>query len=55
VSGREPAQLLLAQFGQHHPDDAAVVGVGRPLDEPGVLGSVDELDRAVVAEQQVSS
>jgi len=52
-----PGQLLqdaVALAGQADPDDAAVVPVRRPFHQPGGLGPVDKLDRAVRPQEQVA-
>ena len=53
MRGGEVTELVLAEFGEHDPDDPAVLVIARPADEPGVFGPVDEFHRAVVAQQQV--
>jgi CBS domain-containing protein len=47
--GDEPVSGL----GELHPDHPRVLDVGAAPDEPGHRGAVDQLDRAVVAQQQV--
>ena len=52
-----PGQLLqdaVAFTGQADPDHAAVVSVWRPLHQPGGLGPVDKLNRAVRPQEQVA-
>ena len=52
-----PGQLLqdaVALAGQADPDHAAVVPVRRPFHQPGGLGPVDKLDRAVRPQEQVA-
>ncbi len=49
------AQLVeapAAQRGQAQPDDPLVAPIGSTADQPGGFGSVDELDGAVVLEQE---
>ena len=53
-----PGQLLqdaVALASQADPDDAAVVPVRRPFHQPGRLGPVNKLDRAVRPQEQVAS
>jgi hypothetical protein len=54
VSPGQLVQDAVARAGQPDPDHAAVVGVRRPLHQPGGFGPVHELDRAVRAQQQVA-
>ena len=52
-----PGQLLqdaVAFTGQADPDHTAVVSVRRPLHQPGGLGPVDKLNRAVRPQEQVA-
>src|SRR5262245_41634777 len=53
VGGRERRQAAAAPRREAEPDDAPIVRVDLALDEPGAFGPVDELDGAVVAEQQM--
>jgi len=53
VSLGQLLQYALALAGQADAHHAAVVSVRRPRHQPGVLGPVDELDRAVRPQQQV--
>jgi hypothetical protein len=50
VQCAESTEKLFALIGQDHPDGASVVRVGRPIDEPLGLGSVDQFDDAVMAQ-----
>jgi hypothetical protein len=50
-----PAQLVqapAAQWRQAESHDALIATIGSTADEPGSFGPVDELDRAVMPEQQ---
>ena len=53
VGGRERRQVGVAIGGQLEVHDASIVGVGPPLQQPGPLGPIDQLDGAVVAQHQV--
>jgi hypothetical protein len=48
----EPGQSLGAVGREPEPNDAMLIRVGGPLHEPRGLGSIDEFDHAVVAQQQ---
>ena len=54
VSPGQLVQDAVAIAGQLDPDHAAVVAVRHPLHQPGRFGPVDELDRAVRPQQQVT-
>ncbi len=55
VSPGQLPQDAVALAGQADPDDAAVVPVRRPFHQPGGLGPVDKLDRAMRPQEQVAS
>jgi hypothetical protein len=44
----------LAVAGELEAHDPLVLGIGDPPDQTGGFGPVDELDRTVMAQQQVS-
>jgi hypothetical protein len=48
----EPGQSLGAVGREREPDDAMLITVGGSLHEPRCLGSIDELNHAVMAQQQ---
>src|SRR5438034_8025522 len=50
---RRPPRSTLFPYTTLFRSDAAVLRVDEALDEPGELGAVDELHRAVVAQQEV--
>ena len=54
VSGGQPVQALLAVGTEPDTGEAAADVIAPSLHEPGRLGVVDQLDRAVVAQQQVA-
>jgi hypothetical protein len=53
VSGRECGQLALAGGREGEADDAVVLTIGDAAHESGLAGAVDELDDAVVAQQEM--
>ena len=53
VLGGEPREPLGAFARERESDDAVVIGVGAPRDQSCRLGSINELDRAVVAQQKL--
>lgn len=55
MGGGERSQLGVAQRRDAEPHDAVIFCIDEPGDEPGALSPVDELDGAVVAEEQVVS
>src|SRR5439155_6986598 len=50
---REVLQTCLTLLGELEADDAVIVGVLSATHETRSLGPIDELDRAVVLEQQI--
>jgi hypothetical protein len=54
VGGGQPGQPALAAGGEPDPGEAAVVVIALPLDQPGRLGAVDQLDGAMQPQQQVA-
>jgi hypothetical protein len=54
VGRGQVVQDLLASAGEPDPDEPAVAGVGRSPHQAGGLRAVDQLDRAVVPQQQVA-
>jgi hypothetical protein len=50
----QPADYAVTGLGQPDADHAAVVAIRYPLGQPGRLGPVDELHRAVRPQQQVA-
>jgi hypothetical protein len=54
VRGGQPGQALSAVGGEADPDEAAGVVIAPSLHQPGRLGAVDQLDGAVMTEQQVA-
>ena len=54
VSRRQGLQLPAAQGRETEPDDAVVAGVLGPGHQARLLGAVDELDDAVVSEQEMA-
>jgi len=54
VGSGEGGQQRLAVGGEPHPDHAVVVGIGGALHEIRLLCAIDQLDSAVVAEQEVA-
>jgi hypothetical protein len=53
VLRRECAETALAIFGQAEANDAVIVRIDGALDEPRGAGTIDELDGAVVTQQQM--
>src|SRR5215831_12503348 len=54
VSRSQFVQDSLAPVGQPDPDEPAVAGVGGSLHKAGQLRAVDQLDRAVMPQQEVA-
>ena len=50
---REFGEAALTLRSEAHPNDPVVVGIGGAPHQPGALGTIDELDCAVMLEQQV--
>ena len=53
MGGPERLQLALTGIGETDAHDPMVPVITRTLDQAGCFGTVDELDRAVVTQQQV--
>jgi hypothetical protein len=53
VGGRQRREPALTLAGQRQADDPLILGVGEALDEAEALGAIDELDHAVVAQEEV--
>lgn len=53
MGGPESLQLELTGVGETDAHDSMVLVIACTLDQTGCFGTVDELDRAVVAQQQV--
>ena len=50
---REALQRVGALGGEREPNDTVAIGIGAAPHQSGGLGSIHELDRAVMAQQQV--
>lgn len=54
MRGRQGGQALAPEVGESDVDDPVVGRVEGALDEPGPFGPVDQLDRRVVAQEEVA-